>query len=200
VAKSGDNDCSVTGWAVMALKSAELSELSIPKSAYEGALNWLNEATEQNGYYRVGYTQAATGKVYVPGKNEQFDHHESMSAVAVMSKIFINKKRDASLTSVNLIASDLPAWQPNKVDFYYWYYASLALFQFDGPKGPFWSKWNEPMKKAITSNQKTAGCENGSWDPSADRWGFEGGRVYAAAINALTLEVYYRYAHVFGTK
>jgi hypothetical protein len=56
------------------------------------------------------------------------------------------------------------------------------------------------MKKAITSKQETAGCANGSWDPSADRWGFEGGRVYGAAINALTLEVYYRYAHVFGTK
>ena len=199
-ARGGDNDTSVTGWAVMALKSAELSGLHFPPSAFAGALSWLNEATEQNGYYRVGYTQAGTGKVYVPGKNEQFDHHESMSAVAVMSKIFINKKRDGSLTSVNFLVGDLPAWKPGKVDFYYWYYASLALFQYDGPKGPFWSKWNEPMKNAIVPHQKTAGCENGSWDPSADRWGFEGGRVYAAAINALTLEVYYRYAHVFGTK
>jgi hypothetical protein len=201
-ARGGDNDTSVTGWAVMALKSAELSGLHFPPSAYAGALAWLNEATEQNGYYRVGYTQAGTGKVYVPGKNEQFDHHESMSAVAVMSKIFINKKRDASMTAANLLVSDLPAWKPGKVDFYYWYYTSLALFQYDGPKGPFWSKWNEPMKNAIVPQQRTAtsGCENGSWDPSADRWGFEGGRVYAVAINALTLEVYYRYAHVFGTK
>ena len=70
-AKCGDNDSSVTGWAVMALKSAELSELSFPKSAYEGALNWFNEATETNGYYQVGYNARSTGKVYVPGKNEQ---------------------------------------------------------------------------------------------------------------------------------
>jgi hypothetical protein len=33
-----------------------------------------------------------------------------------------------------------------------------------------------------------------------DRWGFEGSRVYATAINALTLEVYYRYANVFNPK
>jgi hypothetical protein len=202
-ARGGDNDTSVTGWAVMALKSAELSGLQVPAAAYAGALRWLEEATEKNGYYRVGYTQAGTGKVFVPGKNEQFSDHPSMSAVAVLSRIFIQKtQKEPALTAANLLAADLPAWKPGQVDFYYWYYASLALFQLDGPKGPFWSKWNEPMKAAIVPHQKTAThvCENGSWDPSEERWGFEGGRVYAAAINCLTLEVYYRYAHVFGTQ
>ncbi|HLY08124.1 MAG TPA: prenyltransferase/squalene oxidase repeat-containing protein [Planctomycetota bacterium] len=200
-AKSGDNDTSVTGWAVMALKSAELSGLAVPPSAFVGALAWLAEATEKNGYYRVGYTQAGTGKVFVPGKNEQFADHPSMSAVAVLSRIFIQKtQKEPALTAVNFLGGDLPSWKPGEVDFYYWYYASLALFQFDGPKGAFWSKWNEPMKSAIVPHQKLAshGCENGSWDPSEDRWGFEGGRVYAVAINCLMLEVYYRYAHVFG--
>jgi len=201
--KSGDNDTSVTGWAVMALKSAELSNLAFPPSAFTGALNWLNEATEKNGYYRTGYTMAGTGKVFVPGKNEQFSDHASMSAVSVLCRIFIQKsQKEPALTAVHFLAGDLPAWKPGEIDFYYWYYASLALFQYDGPKGAFWSKWNEPMKAAIVPHQKLAkdGCENGSWDPSVDRWGFEGGRVYAAAINCLTLEVYYRYAHVFGTK
>jgi hypothetical protein len=202
-AKCGDNDSSVTGWAVMALKSAELSELAFPRaSAFEGALNWLTEATSaKDGYYRVGYNARDTGKVYVPGKNEQWDDHPALSAVAVMSRIFIQKnKREPALTAVQLLGSDLPEWKQYKVDFYYWYYASLALFQYDGPEGPMWSKWNEPMKNAIVPHQKgrADGCRAGSWDPQDDRWGFEGGRVYAAAINALTLEVYYRYANVFG--
>ena len=200
-ARCGDNDTSVTGWAVMALKSAELSALSVPPGAFAGALTWLNEATEKNGYYRVGYNAAGTGKVFVPGKNEQFADHPSMSAVAVLSRIFIQKsQKEPALTAANFLAGDLPAWKAGQVDFYYWYYASLALFQLDGPKGGFWSKWNEPMKSAIVPHQKLAkhGCENGSWDPAEDRWGSEGGRVYAAAINCLTLEVYYRYAHVFG--
>jgi len=202
-AKCGDNDTSVSGWAIMALKSAELSELNFPKSAYEGALNWLNEATETNGYARVGYNARATGKVYVPGKNEGFDHHESMSAVAVMSRIFMQKKKaEPALNAVNLLVSDLPEWKANKIDFYYWYYTSLALFQYDGPEGPMWKKWNEPMKNAIVPNQHTGkdGCKNGSWNSDVDRWGFEGSRVYATAINALTLEVYYRYANVFNPK
>ena len=84
---------------------------------------------------------------------------------------------------------------------YYWYYASLALFQYDGPSGNVWKQWNEPMKDALVKNQQTpsSGCKNGSWEP-VGRWCGEGGRVYATAINALTLEVYYRYANVFGTK
>jgi hypothetical protein len=202
-AKCGDNDTSVSGWAIMALKSAELSELTFPRTAYEGALNWLDEATETNGYARVGYNARGTGKVYVPAKNEQFDHHESMSAVAVMSRIFIQKKKSLpALNAVNLLASDLPEWKTNKIDFYYWYYTSLALFQYDGPEGPLWKKWNEPMKSALVPNQHTGkdGCRNGSWDSEVDRWGFEGSRVYSTAINALTLEVYYRYANVFNPK
>jgi hypothetical protein len=201
-AKCGDNDSSVSGWAVMALKSAELSDLSFPrKPAFDGALNWLNEATSSNGYYRTGYISKEDGKVYVPGRNELWEDHPALSAVSVMSRIFIQKdKREPALGAVTLLASDLPAWKQYKIDFYYWYYASLALFQYDGPDGPLWKKWNEPMVNAIVPHQKgkADGCRLGSWDPQDDRWGCEGGRVYAAAINALTLEVYYRYENVFG--
>jgi hypothetical protein len=123
----------------------------------------------------------------------------------MMSRIFMDKNQgDPRLSGgAARLVKDLPVWNGSrdelKVDFYYWYYASLALFQYDGPEGPTWKAWNEPMKNALVTNQKTKkdGCGSGSWDP-IDRWGFEGGRVYATAINVLTLEVYYRYANVFG--
>ena len=55
------------------------------------------------------------------------------------------------------------------------------------------------MKGAIVKNQNTGstGCRDGSWEP-VSRWSCEGGRVYATAINALTLEVYFRYANVLS--
>ena len=81
----------------------------------------------------------------------------------------------------------------NHVDFYYWYYATLAMFQMGGD---FWRQWNKSMKVALVDHQRTGGDENGSWDP-IDAWGFAGGRVYATAINVLSLEIYYRYARVF---
>ncbi len=90
--KCGDNDSSVTGWAAMVLKSSELSGLQFPQTGYAGTLAWFDEVTEDT-YYRVGYTHKGTGKVYVPGLNEQFDHHESLTAIAVMSRIFVEKKK-----------------------------------------------------------------------------------------------------------
>jgi len=200
--KCGDNDSSVTGWAVMVLKSAQLADLSVTRAAFDGARAWFDEVTDET-YYRVGYTHKRTGPVKIPGKNENFNHHEALTAVAVMSRIFMQtpKGDPRLLGGCREIVKDLPSWKEADIDFYYWYYASLALFQFDGPKGMFWSRWNERMKDVLVKNQNTAssGCKKGSWEP-VDRWSCEGGRVYATAINALTLEVYYRYANVFGVK
>jgi hypothetical protein len=42
------------------------------------------------------------------------------------------------------------------------------------------------VKEALTRHQTEAGCRAGSWEP-VDRWSTDGGRVYATAINVLTL-------------
>jgi len=200
--KCGDNDSSVTGWAVMVLKSAETAGLGITRASYDGARAWFDEVTDEN-YYRTGYTMKGQGKTYIKGKNENFNGHEALTAISVMSRIFMDRnKSDVRLMmGCQAIVKDLPVWRDIDIDFYYWYYASLALFQYDGPTGTFWKQWNERMKDALVKNQCTRshGCKFGSWEP-VDRWSCEGGRVYATAINALTLEVYYRYANVFGTK
>ncbi len=197
-ARSGDNDTSVTGWAVMALKSAELSGIAFPRTAYDGARAWLDEVTEES-YSRAGYTHKGTGKVYCP-HNALFDHQEALTSIAVMSRVFIDKKADARVRAgAELIAREVPSLEASKVDYYAWYYAALALFQVDGPSGPLWSRWNQGMVGALVKSQNPADCKRGSWEP-IDRWGCEGGRVYATAINALTLEVYYRYENVLGGK
>jgi hypothetical protein len=197
-AASGDNDTSVTGWAVMALKSAELCQLKLPRSSYDGVRAWLDEVTEEN-YYRVGYTFKGTGKVYC-AHNEAFNHHEALTAIAVMSRAFMDKRRNDPRIrgGVELMIRDLPSWNDKDVDFYYWYYASLALFQVEDGQGDRWKKWNDAMVSALLKHQNpgTSGCKFGSWEP-VDRWSCEAGRVYATAINALTLEVTYRYTSVF---
>ncbi len=188
--RSGDNDTSVTGWCVMALKSAEISGMQTSRAAYEGAKTWLNRVTDSDG--RVGYMKKPS---------EEKRRADAMTAVGMMCRIFIDKNRgDLRLRrGAEFLVKDLPTWKKGKIDFYAWYYVSLALFQYDGPNGRYWQAWNERMKNALVNHQRTAkdGCLHGSWDTVA-RWTSHGGRVYATAINVLTLEVYYRYDNVFG--
>jgi hypothetical protein len=121
----------------------------------------------------------------------------------VLGRIFMDKnKGDPRLAQgTEMLLADKPAWKGNKVDVYYWFWASRALFQYDGPSGPKWAAWNPLLKEALVPTQNGAGSGDkaGSWEP-VSRWSMEGGRVYVTAMNALTLEVYYRYANVFGTR
>ncbi len=182
----GDNDASVSGFAVMVLKSAELSGLAFPDEAYEGAGAFFDSVTDSH-YYDVGYK--------TPHGNAC--RHKSMVGVASMYRLFVKRDRKSPKVEggARILLAHLPTWEKGQVDFYYWYYGSLALFQYGGDT---WKRWNRAMVKALLPNQwrNKDFCRNGSWDP-VGCWGKYGGRVYATAINALTLEVYYRYANVF---
>jgi hypothetical protein len=197
--KCGNNDSSVTGWCVMALKSAEAAGLAVPATAYAGAKAWFGRVTDSNG--QVGYDRLGSGEIYVPGKNEQWAHHQTMTGVALLASLEIDRKKDPILLKgARILVQDLPAWDPTAArptnDFYYWYYATYALFQVDGPAGPIWKKWNKAVADTLCQNQRVRkdGCKDGSWDTEGvDRWAYAGGRVYGTAMNTLTLEVYYRY-------
>ncbi len=204
------NDSSVTGWCVMALKSAKISGLKVSEAALHEANGWIKSVTDSS-YGKVGYTdlESAGAQISVPGKNEQYENHEALGAVGMMTRIFVDVERGDPVLAqtATWLAGDLPVWDKSKGsnDYYYWYYGTLALFQFDGPdsggSGKFWNPWNDAIKKVLPKNQhaKADGCAEGSWDAD-DRWAFEGGRVYAVAINALTMEVYQRYPNAFGMK
>lgn len=83
----------------------------------------------------------------------------------------------------------------SRVDSYAWYYGTLALFHVGGKP---WQRWNEGLQQTLLPLQRTGtGPLVGSWDPDG-AWGRHGGRVYATAIAALILEVYYRYQPLHG--
>ena len=104
----------------------------------------------------------------------------------------MERKKDPWMkVAVHALLRDRPIWdeEHRTIDYYYWYYAALALFQYDAPEGSAWKAFNESMKKALVPYQEgeKAGCRQGSWSPAVDKWGSVGGRVYATALNALTL-------------
>jgi hypothetical protein len=198
-----DNDTSVTGWFVMALKSAQGAKgLNIPDQSMQWALSWIEEMTdEETG--RTGYIERGSLPVREEGLVDAFPgtESESLTAVGILSRVFAGQnpaEHHMIKLGGTLLEKKLPQWDTSKgsIDMYYWYYGTLAMFQIGGPS---WNSWNSAMEKAIVGTQRKDGGFKGSWDPIG-AWGKEGGRVYSTAMLTLCLEVYYRYGRVFGTK
>jgi len=106
------DDVAAQGWALMALKAAEISGLSFPRV----------------GYDRIrSYFDARLGEP--PGAHE------------VMSRIFTDKSTEHPRLSIatDRLLAQKPDW--SEQDFASWHWSTLAIFQRDGPNGPKWRAW-----------------------------------------------------------
>jgi hypothetical protein len=220
---AGRNDTSVTGWAVLALKAARTAGIEVPDASFEGALTWFERATSTGGKHRapglVGYERPGDGGSMVNRKAFErnagyrpqlvigFEGAPTMTAVAVLCRVFTGQDRSHARVrqGLKILMDQLPAWNgpgqatKNETNFYYWYYGTYGVFQATEHGSRSWKIWNDAMQEALlgdgTNRQRRGGCEDGSWDPVGE-WGIPGGRIYATAINALTLEIYYRYERI----
>ena len=198
----GDNDSSVTGWMTMVIKSAAMAGIDVEQQSLSNAANFIDEMTEDNG--RTGYQQKGGYPARVTGPAmEKFpaQNSESLTAVGILVRIFDGRTAGTDpkiMKGAELLLAQPPKWDPPFIDFYYWYYGTLAMYQVGGSH---FDRWNEAMKTAIIAHQNTDKTKDefGSWDP-VDPWSAEGGRVYSTALNCLCMEVYYRYPRVFGAK
>jgi len=195
----GDNDSSVTLWCVAALQAASQAKLwDASAEVQDGVKKWLEEVTDSNG--RVGYNAKGSPKVSVSGKNEHFNHHETMTALFPIAATGMPKaapfdpKDPRAIAGLAHLMQDLPQWTKTGTDLYYWFWATQAVYPQDGPEGAAWRKWNAALQSALVQHQEEGPCVNGSWKPEDDRWGFEAGRVYSTAIAALALETPFRVA------
>lgn len=91
--------------------------------------------------------------------------------------------------SAERIAAKPPEWKKDRIDSYYWYLGTLALYQMGGKP---WQAW-QPGLHELTKAQRTDGNHAGSWD-AVGVWDESGGRVYATAFNTLALEATHRVA------
>ena len=119
-----------------------------------------------------------------------------MTAEALACRLFlqVDSDRAAIDEAVRFVMQELPTNGP--MNLYYWYYATLALFQTGGDA---WTTWNTSLQERLLAAQGTSGELAGSW-PTATIWGGYGGRVYTTAMGALCLEVYYRHLPVYGRR
>ena len=176
-----EGDLSVSGWQLMALKSARLGGMDVPNAPFVNAQKFLDSV-------EVG----ANGFQYQPGRTP--------SSAMIAEGLFCQQiLRGGEVNSqmkqcVGLIQGRLP--NSRKVDYYYWYYGSLAMRQ---TQGKAWETWNDKLKPILLHKQTKGGTNDGSWDPEGKN-GSIAGRCVTTAMAALSLEVYYRYLPLSSPK
>ena len=225
--RSAEVNSTVTGWAVSVLRSAEASGLYVDDTIFADVCKWFDQVTvtanvpkkimgssvwdESRKLLLTGYLSPKdAGKlVIIPGFSETYQFTPTLTAIMLLSTAFAGGK---SAANVQGAIDTLLAFQPSRwsledheswkrADFYYWYHATHALSLHLGKDDPRWKTWSEALRVGLFETQCLKGfegqCKEGSWEP-IDRWACEGGRVYATAMAAMTIEVYYRFPKVIG--
>lgn len=186
--RDGENDMSVTSWATSALLACAAPEVGVPVEprVSEGIQRALAQATcdwtHETSYPRSGE----------PGADPRFERNEGLSGAAVWLRLCSGVDPSASEVrgAARRLGWSLPCWNESgtTVDYVAWYSGTRALAAYGDPG--LWGPWSGNVRRVLVSHQRKYqdGCSCGSWDP-VDRWGRDGGRVYATALNALTLEI-----------
>jgi hypothetical protein len=186
-------DTSVTGWALMALKSGQMAGLSVPAATLRKVERFLDsvEAQSKGGYQ------------YLSGNGET----PVMTAVGLLCREYLGVQPTNSdlLAGVNKLKKSPPGATGN---LYYEYYATQVMHHMGGDSWTFWNlgpNGKNGIRDTLISKQDqgVSGKKGnlGSWappvEPTTDFGTREGGRLMATSLSLLTLEVYYRHLPLY---
>lgn len=192
------SDTSVTGWVMMALKSAELSGLNVPASTYTGLKKWIENSQAKDAPYLYRYNWMAN----TPSTEHGRLPTPVMTSVGLLIRLYTGWRRDNEQMQkgVAWLLERLPAEGTRQTplrDTYYWYYATQVIFHAGGES---WKRWYGALYPMLIRTQVESGDYLGSWEPGGeipDAWGAFGGRLYVTTLNLLSLEVYYRHLPLY---
>jgi len=176
----GASDTSVTGWFVMALQSGRMAGLTVPGVNLDRISAYLDTAT----------TDAGIRYAYMPGQSDTL----SMTAEGLLCRQYLGwEQSDPRLVQgLDYLVNNPIRFA--EMDVYYWYYCTQAMHHMGGEH---WNQWNSVMRQSIPAEQIKTGNESGSWEPSRDRHGHLGGRLYTTCLCIYMLEVYYRHLPIY---
>jgi hypothetical protein len=170
-----DADVSVSGWLIMALKSAHLAGIEVPQQAFDQASRYLWNMYKEPGF---GYSSPGTAP--------------NMTGIAVLCLQFMGHGTDPRLRkALDYLRNQKVDWNVDKQrhPLYGWYYITQAMFQGGGQ---YWTYWNGQIRDSTIRAQRN----DGSW--VAPPGGTDlSDPVYATALSCLILEVYYRYLPLY---
>jgi hypothetical protein len=172
-------DTTVTGWELMALKSGQMAGLDVPSPSIGLAIRFL-DSVQADGGAQYGYMSQQPRR--------------STTAIGLLLRMYTGWRPDKAALRRGI--EHLDKWGPSQDDIYYDYYATQVMRHWQGPK---WQRWNLTMRDYLVKTQASQGHESGSWyfDGPHTR---TGGRLFSTCAAIMTLEVYYRYMPLYGTK
>lgn len=175
------SDTSVTGWFVMALKSAQAAGLEVDRYVLLNVGKFLDSV------------QSYDGAAYAYQRFK--DPSPSMTAEGLLCRQYTGWQRNHPplRNGISALMTDSP-FDPSDHNVYYWYYATQVLHHYGGEP---WKEWNKVMSVELPKMQIKHGKEQGSWPPQGDLFGNSAGRLYTTCLSIYCLEVYYRHMPLY---
>lgn len=166
-------DMSQLGWQAMVLDAALRADVAVDPAAVRGIQTFLRSV-------RAG-THGGLAR-YRPGEAPS----RTMTAEALAIRLLLGEAvPEAEIDEAQRYMLEQPPGV-GQDNYYYWYYATMALHQLQGDA---WERWNTALRDRLLATQRP----DGSWS-DATVWGGYGGTVYTTAMATLCLESYYRHA------
>jgi hypothetical protein len=182
-------DTSVTGWELMAIKSGQMSGLSVPRTTLTLAERFLDSVeTTQKGTY-----------AYTPGGGAT----SPMTAVGLLCRQYqgVSPRNPSLLAGVESLKKTPPGSPLGQGGgLYYEYYATQVFHHMGGESWQFWNlgpNGKDGIRDVMIKRQQHSGGNKqhieGSWPPESD----QGGRIMSTSLSLLCLEVYYRHLPLY---
>lgn len=188
-------DLSVAGWQVQALKAGFVAgaETEGIARALERSASFIKAVSFRDG--RFGYNTPGSGSSGIQGVG------------TLCLQLIGEGDSDEAKAGVNWIRDNARVVWDNEREYsahsnpaYNWYYQTQAMFHVGRTT---WNQWNRQMKPQLVGNLKQGpklpdGRLTGYWDSPGGEWERpEYDRWYTTTLNALSLQVYYRYLPTF---
>jgi hypothetical protein len=167
---SNDSDLSLTGWALMSLKSAKLNGAEVPEENINKAVKYiLNRHREDTGQF---------------GYQGQNDHADSLTGAGLLClELTGHHGHPSTLKAGRWILEGKQNLLNNQFEKYGNYYNAQGMFQLGGE---FWEKYAEWMYTHYLEKQK----EDGSWEGNE-------GPLYNTSLMVLAFTVPYRQLPIY---
>jgi len=175
-------DINVTGWQLMALKTARMAGLDVPDATLQKATRFVDSQAVSPGAFFTYPGLDPTVPQPVP------------TAIGLLLRMFQGwgHGREEFQMGTDYLASR----KVSADHIYYNYYTTMVLFHYGGP---LWKAWNQEMRDFLLNTQHDLGPERGSWFFPHLKTGGEGGRLYCTTMAILILEVYYRHLRLYDS-